>query len=145
MRVLLMMGWLAMLPSVALAQDDGAAAGRGLGASMLAASESPAGSQRPLMRPASRPQPRCCNHKGALIGFTIGAVIGIAAVHAVCDAGNCAKTYVQGIAVFGAVGAVLGAVAPQTRAPAGFPVSKHLNVSPVASRDWRGGAVSLRF
>lgn len=140
MRTLLIIGLLIAAPSVALAQND-----RSVDPTPIATSASvSSAAQMPVAR-RGVPQPRCCNRTGALVGLTVGAVLGVVLVRAACDADDCLGSYIGAVAVLGGMGAAIGAVAPQHHAPAGFPVSRHVSLSAIGTRTSRGGAVSLRF
>jgi hypothetical protein len=90
--------------------------------------------------------------KGALIGAGAGVGVGIAVGLALCDGAHCYTSgYVKDAAVFGAIGAGIGAligsaVEHSHSGANSFPtIGRKVAISPMISQDSRGGLVRVRF
>jgi hypothetical protein len=150
MRALLLMGlFVFSLPSLVQAQARGDVSDSAtLAAQPLRATSNVVSTgQGPFTPVPSNPRIHCCSRKGALIGLAIGAGVAIVLTLGICDAGDCTPTYFKTVAFFGGVGAGVGALAghPRLKGQASFPSERRISISPVISREARGGVVAVRF
>jgi hypothetical protein len=151
MRVLFLMGlFVLLLPSLAQAQargDDASDSAKLAAQPLHATSNLVSTGQGPFTRPPSNQHIHCCSRKGALIGLAVGAGLAIVLTRSLCDAGDCTSTYFKSVAFFGGIGAGIGALAgnPSLKGQVSFPSERRITISPVFSRETRGGVVALRF
>ena len=96
---------------------------------------------------ASGPKRHCCSRKGALIAAAAGAAAAALLVLNTCDAGDCTSTYWKAIAVFGGIGAGLGAFTARSiaYAPGVSFRSGAVRFVPVLRRGIYGGVMNVRI